>query len=242
MTSLLGQLTSELPWTIGGAIAAAIAAAAAVTPLVHSYSRRRKLKRPCKAWFAIPSSSQRLLDYIVQDSNEHYVEELTLSPHSEFDIEVLYRPTVDFTASVIYFGCGKQDYNDLETKPIIKSLCNFFIERGNKEESPESHPDANSTDRHKYYHIRRQKNLARGETYPIGFRIQTREVGVYAFHMCFVSEEVGELTNKLLVRVEGQAVSKMGCIYPGHTRCLVQAQLRCLPNGPEKLEPPTGRL
>jgi hypothetical protein len=241
VTSLLGQLTSELPWTIGGAIAAAIAAAAAATPLVQSYRRRRKLKTPCKAWFAIPSSGQRILDYVVQDSNEHYVEELTLSSHSEFEIEILYRPTIDFTTSVIYFGCGKQDYNDLETKPIIKSLCNFFVERGNKEESPESHPDANSTDRHKYYHIRRQKNLARGETYPVGFRIQTREVGEYDFHMCFVSEEVGELTNKLLIRVEDPAVGKMRCIYPGHTRCLVQARLQ-LPNGLEKPEPQTGRL
>src|SRR6202040_3941058 len=98
-------LTSELPWTIGGAIAAAIAAAAAATPLVQSYRRRRKLKTPCKAWFAIPSSGQRILDYVVQDSNEHYVEELTLSSLSEFEIEILYRPTIDFTTSVIYFGC-----------------------------------------------------------------------------------------------------------------------------------------
>jgi hypothetical protein len=218
----------EGPWAIGGAIAAIVAAGIVIVSAGYEFIlqpiwRRRKLKKPCEMWFAIPSLAQRKIDYAVQDLREHNVEELTLAANSQFEIEVLYRPIIGFVASEIYFGCDSQDYRHIETKPIIKSFCSRFIERGTNEESPETHPDTNYADRHKYYHIRKQRNAARHEIYSIGFKIQTREVGRYEFKLFFIGEEVGS-ANRLFIRVEDRAVTRMRCVHRDHrwTGCFIQ--------------------
>jgi hypothetical protein len=223
------SVVPEGPWAIGGAIAATIAAvvatlSAAYEFLVRPTRRRHKLKRPCVARFTISSSEQRIISYAVQDKHEHHVEELTLAAHSEFEIEVLYWSKIDFAVSEIYFGCGEQDYHDLEGKPIIKSHCNLFIERGTKEESPETHPETNATDRHKFYHIKNLRVVAKNETYSLGFKIQTHEPGKYDFNLFFVGEEVGRLKNKLVIRVEERPVTRMRCVLAEHrwAGCFIQ--------------------
>jgi hypothetical protein len=217
----------EGPWTIGGAVAAIIAAVAVILAstyefIIRPWWRRRALRRPCKAWFLIASTNQRKISHAVQDNREHYVEELTLASNSEYEIEFLYVPSITFAASEIYFGFNKQDDRDLDTKPIIKSFCDHFIERGTSEESPETHPETNYADHHKYYHIRKPRTIARKEPYSVGCKIQTRQAGRYEFNLVFVSEETGQPTNKLFVRVEDNPTTKMKCIFPKHTRCFVQ--------------------
>jgi len=221
----------EGPWAVGGAIAAIVAAVVVVISGVYEFMirpwwRRRTLRQPCKAWFLVASTNQRKISYAVQDSREHYVEELTLASNSEYEIEFLYVPSITFVASEIYFGFNKQDDRDLDTKPIINSFCNRFIERGASEESPETHPETNYADHHKFYHIRKPRTIARKEPYSIGCKIQTRQAGRYEFNLVFASEEVGQPTNKLFVRVEDNPTTKMKCIFPKHRKCFVQPARR----------------
>ena len=136
----------------------------------------------------------------------------------------MYRSSISFATSVIYFGCNEQDDLDLDTKPIIKSIYSRFIERGDPEESPESHPETNQADRHKYYHIRKPKIVARNETYPLGFKIQTRKAGIYRFRLFFSGEEVGTIKNNLFIQVEEKVGTRMKCTSPKHrwTGCFIQ--------------------
>jgi hypothetical protein len=224
----------EGSWTIGGAVAAIVAAAVVIISAVYEFIigprwRRRTLRRPCKAWFLIASTNQRTISHAVQDSREHYVEELTLASNSEYEIEFLYVPSITFVVSEIYFGFNKQDDRDLDTKPIIKSFCNHFIERGTHEESPETHPETNYADHHKFYHIRKPRNIARREPYSIGCKIQTRQAGKYEFNLVFAGEEVGQPKNKLFVRVEDNPTTRMKCIFPKHRKCFVQPAGKALP-------------
>ena len=219
----------EGPWAIGGAIAAIIGAVGVIISggyefLIRPYWRRKRLKRPCKACFLIAALDQRKISYAEQDAHEHYVEELTLASNSEYEIDFMYIPSVTFSVSEIYFGFNKQDYKDLNTKPIIKSFCNRFIERGTNEESPETHPDTNFADHHKFYHIRKPKNITRREPYCVGIKIQTRKAGLYEFNLVFSGEETGYSKNKLLVRVEDNPTTRMRCVLPQHrwTGCFVQ--------------------
>ena len=220
---------AEGPWTVVGAVAAIVAAIVVIISgayefVAHPMLRRRRLKTPCRAWFAISSLNQRTIDYAVQDGREHYLHELTLAANSEYEIEVLYQPTIGFIASEIYFGCNAQDNRDIDRKPTIESFCSRFVERGTSEESPETHPDTNSTDRHKYYHLKKQKNVARDEIYSMGFKIKTRGSGRYEFRIFFVGEEVGCIKNKLFIRVEEHPATRMRCVLKEHrwTGCFIQ--------------------
>jgi hypothetical protein len=155
-------------------------------------------------------------------SREHYVEELVLASNSEYEIEFLYMPSIAFPVSEIYFGFNEQNDRDLDTKPTIKSFYNHFIERGTKEESPETHPETNYVDHHKFYHLRKPRNIARKEPYIVGCKIQTRQAGRYEFNLIFAGEEVGRAQNKLFVTVENNPTTKMKCIFPKHRGCFVQ--------------------
>jgi hypothetical protein len=190
-------------WTIAGAIAAIVAAAGVIYEFIlKPYCRGRALRRPCKAWFLIASLSQGKISYAVQDEQEHYVEELTLASNSEYEIDFLYLPRIAFHVSEIYFGFNNQDDRDLETKPIIQSYWNRFVERGVSEETPETHPETNYVDHHKFYHLRKPRHLARKEPYCIGCKVQTRKAGRYEFNLVLCGEEIGTPKNKLFVRVE----------------------------------------
>jgi hypothetical protein len=221
------SLTTEGPWTIAGTIAAIIAAIVVILSGLYQFVFqpiwcRRKHKHPCKAWFLIPSLDQRKISYAVQNHREHYVEELVLSANSEFEIEILYVPSVSFTAAEIYFGCDDQNNIGLDAKPLIKSLFSHFIERGTNEESPETHPDTNNADRHKYYHIKKPKNITRHETYSIGVKIQTRSIGRYRFQLFFLSEEVGGVRNDMFISVEEAASTRMRCVSHRWAGCFIQ--------------------
>jgi hypothetical protein len=219
----------EGPWTIGGAVAAIVAAVVVVISGAYEFIlgprlRRRALRQPCNAWFLIASTNQRAISYAVQDNHEHYVEELTLASNTEYEVEFLYVPSVSFNASEIYFGFNNQDDRDLDTKPIIKSYCNRFVERGVSEESPETYPETNYVDHHEFYHLRKSRYIARKEPYSIGCKVQTRQAGRYEFNLLLVGEEVGSPKNKLFVRVEDSPTTSMKCVLPKHRRagCFVQ--------------------
>jgi hypothetical protein len=220
---------TEGEWVIVGAAAAIIGTVGvfgfgAYEFLVAPALQRRALKRPCRTWFLIPSVDQRSIPYTEQSHKEHYVEELTLGANSEFEIELLYRPSVAFHCSAIYFGCNDQNYVGLDTKPIIKSFLNPLMERGGiREETPEQNPDTNFEDRHKFYHVKKPRHLARKEMYSIGFKIQTRAPGLYRFNICFMGDEVGHAKNQLFIRVEEAPITRTRCVL--HSRlsgCFIQ--------------------
>jgi hypothetical protein len=184
--------------------------------------RRRKLRRPCKAFFLISAMDQ--CSHAVQDDKPHYVEELTLPEEEEVQIDILYIPNLDFTYSQIFFGCGKQNNENLTTKPVINTLANRFIKRGDPEESPEKNPETQYVDEHEFYHVTKSKAVAKGAVYRFGFKIQTRKIGRYEFSICFLSEEEGYHENKLFIRVEKNPSTKMKCVRKEHRwdACCIQ--------------------
>jgi hypothetical protein len=210
----------EGPWTIFAALAAAVGAAVVIySTFIQPRLRRVDLKSPCIAWFEIARSSQRLVSYAEQDDREHGVYELTLPANAVVEIEILYRSKISFLASELYLGCGDQDYRDLDKKPEVRAVCYPLIELGITKETPETNPEANAIDRHKFYHIRRPKNITINETYSLGCEMRTREPGRYKFRMFFVGEEVGSTPNKLFIRVEEHPSTKMCCVE--HAACFV---------------------
>jgi hypothetical protein len=207
----------EGPWTIAGTIIGAVVLSLTGWEIViKPIWRQRRLKKPCKAWFVIQSLSHENMSYAVQDDKEHFIEELALPANSDVEIEVIYVSSISFVVSEIQFGCGEQDSLDLDIKPSIVSYVTHFVERGTAEEDPGTHPDHNYTDRHKYYHIRKSKIIAAGETYSLGFKIKTRKAGRYKAHLFFIGEKTASTKNELHIRVEDKPVTQMKCVRPEH--------------------------
>jgi hypothetical protein len=203
----------EGPWAIVGAIAAVIAAIVVILSSVYEFIiepiwRRRKLKRPCWAVFVISAAKKRPVRYVIQDTHEHLVTELTLPSNSEVEVEVEYSSSITFDVSEIYFGC----VGDMEAKPTITSIVFLFYKSGAPEESPGTHPGYNKIDEYEFYHIARPKHIARNEQYVLGFKMQTRKAGVYKFQLHFISETVGRPKNDLFIRVEDEPTTKMRCV------------------------------
>jgi hypothetical protein len=172
----------------------------------------------------ISALNQRTISHAVQDSREHYVQELTLAANSTVEVELGYQSSITFDASEIYFGCNEQNNLDIGNKPLMKSYCNRFIERGEPEESPETHPETNYADHHKFYHLRKPRTIAKNEVYSIGCKVETRQVGRYEFKLFFIGEEVGGIKNRLFIRVEDRPTTRMRCVSPEHrwTGCFIQ--------------------
>jgi hypothetical protein len=174
--ALIGGGTAVLtegPWSITGAVAAIIGAVMVIVFGVYEFvwqpmRRRRRLKRPVKAWFHIPSLTQRRISYAAQDNRPHFVEELILAANSVTEVEFLFIPSLTFLSSEIYFGC---DDGDVTKRPIIQSYRILFLERGIAEESPETHPETNWADEHKLYHQKKSRTFTRKETYSYGCKI-----------------------------------------------------------------------
>jgi hypothetical protein len=216
----------EGPWAVGGAIAAIVAAIVVILSGVYEFviqpaCRHCRLRHPCKAVFVISAQKKRSVKYVVQDTHEHLVTELTLPSNSEVEIEVEYKSSITFDASEIYFGCD----GEMDAKPTIASLVFLFYKKGAPEESPDTHPGFNKIDEYEFYHVARPKKIAKNEDYLSGFKMRTRKSGLYRLRIYFVGETVGQPKNDLLIRVEDEPTTKMRCISHRKyrwTKCFIQ--------------------
>ena len=99
------------------------------TQIGRPWRRRRKLKRPFKAYFLITSVNRFPLSYVLQDEKtEHLVKELTVPPNSEIPIQILLKPRLSFLEREIYFGCDESLV--AENKPRATEWFVPFVTQG----------------------------------------------------------------------------------------------------------------
>jgi hypothetical protein len=219
---LLGVLSAALsaitkwPWPIVSTAVSALAAGMIFhINFVRPRLRRRKLKNPVKAWFLIPAQHRHPLNYAISDTDDHAVSELILPPHSECEIQICMSPLVSFRNSELSFGFDWMGETDLK-KPIPIEFFSPFVERGAlRRGNPDSDP-THYMDFSNHYHIRRDILYVVGQDVAFGFKIMTRDAGVYRTHLTFKAEEV-EGTAFLSLRVEDfPPKTRMKCTCHGH--------------------------
>jgi len=205
----------QWPWPMISAFFAAGAFSILVyIQFIRPARRRKNLGRPFKAVFLIPGHHRHRLDYVVQDSVDHSLSELVLPSQSKCEIQIMLSPVISFKSSELTFGFDWMGKTDL-IKPVPTDYFVPFIERGirrsgNPDTDPEHYVDFN-----KHYHIRRDSLYVLGQDIIVGFKIQTRDSGVYKAQLSFKAEEV-EGTAELTVRVEDRPQTPMRCICHGH--------------------------
>lgn len=205
----------QWPWPMISALFAAAAFSILVyIQFIRPAIRRKNLKRPVRAVFLIPGHHRYRLSYVVQDSDDHSLSELVLPSQSECEIQIMLSPLISFRSSELTFGfdwMGKTD----STKPFPTDFFVPFVERGLRRKSnPDTDPD-HYVDFNKHYHIRRDNLHVLGQDAIVGFKIQTRDPGIYKAQLSFKAEEV-EGKAELTVRIEDQPQTPMRCVCHGH--------------------------
>jgi hypothetical protein len=162
-------------------------------------------------------------DYAVLDDDWHAAKEIVLPPDSEILVELRFVPRVAFIESEFAFGCDTDD--NLHTKPFALRYINHFIDRGQKIASPED--DSNHfTDRHQYYHIRRNVQRSVGQHFALGLIIKTRAEGVYRAEAWLTTEETQGIHRDLIIRVEKPQKTLMRCAF--HNGCYIKPQIKAV--------------
>jgi hypothetical protein len=204
--------------------AAAIFAASGVVlyvlkEIILPWRRKSKLKHPCDVRFVVRGMQHATLNYVVQDDETHRLKELVLPANSIVDVEIGYIPQLPFFLIQMVFGCE----GDEHAKPFVLECFDRFTEAGKDRWAP-GRDDGHTRDIHKYYHIVRNQARSVGTHYVLGFKIQTRGVGVYPTKVSFITDEI-EGEAELMIRVEEKPTTRMRCSAKGHFGCFVRPNI-----------------
>jgi hypothetical protein len=206
-------------------IAAVLSAAVLISYLavefVRPSIRRRKLKRPCDVTFVIPADrDSQLCEYAVLDDDWHLTKTITVPAHKDIHLELRLVPRLNFIESEFAFGCDGDA--KLDTKPFAVESFSSFVDRGKaKKGSPETN-DNHYTDRHLYYHIKRNEQRSVGQHYIAGFLVRTREPGIYRAEV-EVTNERRQGLHTLTIKVESPPKTLKKCIL--HSGCYIKPRV-----------------
>jgi hypothetical protein len=212
---------TEGPWAIAGAVAAIVVLGITGYDIfVRPIWRRFRLRNPCEVHFAIRPLQQATLDYIFQDDQGHRVKELVVPANQLVEIEIGYEPKIAFYEAELIFGCDGDD----ATKPFATECINRLIAVGKSHWIP-GEDEGHWRDRHKCYHVLRNKPRAVGTHIAVGFMLQTGAPGTYPANVSFLTNEM-DRTVSLKIRVEDKPHTRMRCHEKGHLGCYVRPMVK----------------
>jgi hypothetical protein len=142
------------PWPIASAIFSATALVLiGYVQIFRPWRRRRKLKRPFRAYFLITSLGRFPLNYVLQDDQEHFVKELVVPSNSEIPIQIVLEPKLSFMQHELYFGCDESLAD--EKKPRATEWFVPFVRDGvRRSGKPDAEHPGHYTDYNGFYHVR----------------------------------------------------------------------------------------
>jgi hypothetical protein len=230
MMSSLSCAASTWRWDIIGGVAGVIAAflTGVIVFYLEVFERgrhRRRLLHPGTAYFVIPSSIHYVCDYAIQNELEHLVRTIVLPPRLEIIVDLALRPSVEFDATEVAFGCD----GDLSAKPYAFEYFNQFIIAGHRRNVvPGIHNYDDYLDKHHYYHTVEVSRFNVGNTKAMGFKIRTSSPGTYHVNVHFSGSTVTGTFTGLSIVVSDTMPDLMRCVDPDHQHrdCAVRIRPR----------------
>jgi hypothetical protein len=220
-------MSEDHAWIVSAAVLAGLTFIAygcveMILPLV----RRYRLRHPCHVWFNIMRPDEGEVSYVQREGKSHHLKELVLPPNSEFEIEVIYLPKLDFYESEIIFESSS---SDIDGKPFAFECFNRFAMPGKgRGQWIPGVDEGHTLTRHKNYHIVRNRARNVGTHRFIGFKFKTEKVGVFPMKFIFITPEV-EGNADLTIRVEERPTTSMKCYVKEHGECYVYPTRRLPP-------------
>jgi hypothetical protein len=183
-----------------------------VSPFIR---RRRLMSRPFDLFFNVTSADRTTLGYVHQDAEQHKTVDLTVPSHTDdLYIQLLMQTKLAFQQSELVFGFD----GDNGRYPLIKYWTIGFIKVGIKEKHPGISSD-HYIDHHDRYHVVETKYRPKGNWITCGFKIQTRDPGIYRGRLEMLIEDV-EFTSSLTLNVEDSPKTVVRCV--DHPDCFIR--------------------
>jgi hypothetical protein len=221
-----GAMSDDHIWIMGAAIlAGGTLVAYLIVELAKPAWRQWRLRHPCKVYFNIMTPKEGEVPYVLRDSRGHFLKELVLPPNTETEIELIYVPKVPFFESELNFGCE----SDVEGKPYaIERFIRYPMPGKGKAHWIPGTDETDTLDRHKFYHVIRNKPRNTGTHFIVGFKLKTEVVGVFPTKLYFLTNE-REGSADLTIRVEERPTTSMKCAVKSHGECYVYPTVRLPP-------------
>lgn len=177
--------------------------------------RRRKLRKPARAFFIIPKMI-RQCDYAEQEmEEEHKVKQVVLPTNSEIVIHLVYTPRLVFQTKEVAFGCEVLTGDPRKPAPI--EYDNPFILQGRNRVVPG--PDnADYIDIDGNYHATQDKTWSVGTDRAYAFKMRTSGPGTYKAITTFSGDEREGKADDLTIRIEDYPKTPMRCVLCKHWR------------------------
>src|SRR5579864_2445127 len=151
MTAAIASAITTWPWSMISAFAAVIALGVLIhINFVRPNVRRRRLKKPVKAVFLIPSKIQRDCDFVLQDERTHLVKSIIVPPNHDIIIDLRFEPRMFFTTSEVAIGCD----GDISKIPYVTEYHNEFIKQGEGKIVVPGPGNRHYVDWHIFYHYK----------------------------------------------------------------------------------------
>jgi hypothetical protein len=182
--------------------------------ILRPWLRRRKLRRPFRAYFLVTSLGRLPpLDYVLQDDEEHFVKELVVPPDSEIPIQIVLEPRVSFLQRELYFGCDEH-LTDEKKPRAIEYFVPFVVKGVRGQGKPDAAHPGHYIDYNGFYHVR-EDYLYTKDARVIGFKLVTGATGSYPAQIFTQTDDVRGRAD-LKIKVEQPPKTKMRCFMKGH--------------------------
>ena len=177
-------MSAELQW-LGIGISASILLIIGWVNVIKPLRRKAMMRAPFTAYF--------------RTSDEKKLTELHVPAKASVDIQINREPRLHYTEYELALGFdGPPD-----KRPYASRARNLFIKRGRFKEGTPDTDDRHYIDAKDAYHIKEQRELTKGNTYTVGFAVQTRESGRYPVRLRTITDAgEGQPQKQLVLIVE----------------------------------------
>jgi len=229
----IAVMSKDHIWIVAAAILAGLTLVAyCLKEMILPRIRRYRLRHPCHVYFNIMRPNEGDVSYVQRQGKSHHLKELVLPANCEVEIELIYLPKLDFFESELLFGC---EVENPDGKPYAFECFDRFAMPGRGKGHWIPGVDQGHTlNRHKFYHIARNRSRNVGTHRVVGFKFRTEQIGVWPMKLYFLTSEI-EGSADLTVRVEERPTTSMKCYVKEHGECYIHPTVRLPPDYVDKI-------
>jgi len=194
-----------------------------IVPRIHKILLK---KSAVDVFWDLLSCEQYKINYLSQDLREHKTVEFVAPSHTRevfiYILVIARRPFLQTHFELSFDG-------DMEKKPLIKFWFNPFVKRGKNAKYPDSdHPDKDQNhyvDFHENYHITDTTVRPNKTVIPYGFKIETRNTGIYRASIVVIADGIERRSPlPLTTYVEEPPSTHVRCVE--HRECFIDPVIR----------------
>lgn len=181
-----------------------------VFEFILPWMRKRGLRSPVTAHFTVRDQVRTLSGRDMSEGDVHLIKKLVVPANTTVDIEIGFTAKYPLHISEIVFGCGGKR---MSRPYATHRLHLFLLGRTRVVRAKENYLDI-----HYHYHVRDERARNVGTHFVHGFRLCTRDAGLYPVTVALITDEIQGTCTDLVILVEDNPKTPVTCHAKGHGR------------------------